>query len=149
MFTTQKEGKPHLELRAELRDTINRYSSCLLVKYASVRLYKHARFVSWVRCTRLREPVTQLWPEVPGYVLINLPNGRPMKGGEGYGDARCEQETKETANGMKPKGRMCVRAHIEASKFPGHELAISSSLKELSDCACARRWTVLKGQSGN
>jgi len=44
-------------------------------------------------------------------------------------DARCERETKETANGKKPKGRMCVHVHIEAQNFPEHEHGVSPSLK--------------------
>ena len=99
------------------------------MKYASVRLYRH------VNCTRLREPVTQLQPEVPGYILTNLP---PRW--EGHLDARCKREIKETANDKKPKGRKCT--HIEALKFPGHELAVSPSLKNWVDCA--RRWMIKK-----
>ena len=115
--------------RAEIRKT----GSCLLVKYASVRLYRHAN------STWLREPVSQLQPEVPGYILTNLP---PRW--EGHLDARYKREIKETANDKKPKGRKCT--HIEALKFPGHELAVSPSLKNWVDCA--RRWILKKWPVG-
>jgi hypothetical protein len=61
-------------------------------------------------------------------------------------DARCERETKETANGKKPKGRMIV--HIEAPKFPGHEFAASPSLKNWATAQEDGRY-IKNGQSGN
>jgi hypothetical protein len=58
----------------------------------------------------------------------------------------CERDAKETANGKKPKGRVCV--HIEALKIPGHELAVSPSLKNWVTAQEEGPYKK-KGQSGN